>query len=69
MKNLIGLINMIIRLRLYSPENYVVNQYDKLDNLKSKLVFNMELRFQEEKNKLKVISHRLIANNPIKYIR
>ncbi|WP_346870807.1 exodeoxyribonuclease VII large subunit [Clostridium sp. UBA5119] len=57
--------NMLNRLLLYSPENYVVNQYDKLDNLKSKLVFTMELRIQEERNRLKVISHRLIGNNPL----
>ncbi len=57
--------NMLNRLLLYSPENYVVNQYDKLDNLKSKLVFTMELRLQEERNRLKVISHRLIGNNPL----
>ncbi|GEM_PF-3087585 len=56
---------MLNRLLLYSPENYVVNQYDKLDNLKSKLVFTLELRLQEERNRLKVISHRLIGNNPL----
>ncbi len=60
-----SLDSMFNRLRLYSPENYVVNQYDKLDNLKSKLVFTMELKLQEERNRLKVISHRLIANNPL----
>ena len=57
--------SMFNRLRLYSPENYVVNQYDKLDNLKSKLVFTMELKLQEERSRLKVVSHRLIANNPL----
>lgn len=60
-----SLDSMFNRLRLYSPENYVVNQYDKLDNLKSKLAFTMELKLQEERNRLKVISHRLIANNPL----
>lgn len=57
--------NMLNRLLLYSPENYVVNQYDKLDNVKSKLAFTMELRLQEERSRLKVISHRLIGNNPL----
>lgn len=57
--------SMFNRLMLYSPENYVVNQYDKLDNLKSKLVFTMKLKLQEERNRLKVVSHRLIANNPL----
>jgi exodeoxyribonuclease VII large subunit len=57
--------SMFNRLRLYSPENYVVNQYDKLDNLKSKLVFTMELKLQEERSRLKIVSHRLIANNPL----
>jgi exodeoxyribonuclease VII large subunit len=60
-----GLNNMLNRLRLYSPENYVVNQYDKLENIKSKLVFTMELKLQEERNRLKIIRHRLIANNPL----
>ncbi len=60
-----SLHSMFNRLRLYSPENYVVNQYDKLDNLKSKLVFTMELKLQEERSRLKVVSHRLIANNPL----
>ena len=60
-----GLNNMLNRLKLYSPENYVVNQYDKLENIKSKLVFTMELKLQEERNRLKIIRHRLIANNPL----
>lgn len=60
-----SLDSMFNKLRLYSPENYVVNQYDKLDNLKSKLVFTMELKLQEERSRLKVVSHRLIANNPL----
>lgn len=60
-----SLDSMFNRLRLYSPENYVVNQYDKLDNLKSKLVFTMELKLQEERSRLKIVSHRLIANNPL----
>jgi len=60
-----SLDSMFNRLRLYSPENYVVNQYDKLDNLKSKLAFTMELKLQEERSRLKIVSHRLIANNPL----
>lgn len=57
--------NMLNRLKLYSPESYVVNQYDRLDNLKNKLLFTMKLRLQEERNRLKIINHRLIANNPL----
>ncbi|MEG1256348.1 exodeoxyribonuclease VII large subunit [Clostridium sp.] len=60
-----NLDSMLSKLKLYSPENYVVNQYDKLDNLRSKLFFSMEFKIQDEKNKLSIINHRLIGNNPL----
>lgn len=53
------------KLRLYSPENYVINQYDKLDNLKGRLNFSMKLIVQEEKNNLKILGEKLIAGNPL----
>lgn len=53
------------RLKLYSPENYIVNQYDKLDSLRNKLGFTVEFKLQAEANKLMVINHRLIGNNPL----
>lgn len=53
------------KLRLYSPQNYIVNQYDKIDNMRSKLGFSMKLRLQTENSRLQVINHRLIGNNPL----
>lgn len=53
------------RLKLYSPENYIVNQYDKIDNLKNKLSFFVKLKMEKENGRLQVMNHRLIGNNPL----
>ncbi|MEG0132662.1 MAG: exodeoxyribonuclease VII large subunit [Clostridium sp.] len=57
--------SMLNKLKLFSPENYIVNQYDKIDNFRNKLSFNMEFKLQGEKNRLNIINHRLIGNNPL----
>lgn len=56
---------ILARLKLYSPQNYIVNQYEKIDGLKSKLNFSAKFKLQEEKGRLQVINHRLIGNNPL----
>ena len=56
---------ILSRLKLYSPQNYIVNQYEKIDNLKSKLNFSMKFKLQKENGRLQVINHRLIGNNPL----
>ncbi len=53
------------KLKLYNPQNYIVNQYEKIDNMRSKLGFSMKLRLQKENSRLQVINHRLIGNNPL----
>ena len=50
---------------MYSPEKYIVNQYDKIDNLKSKLNFSIKLILQDEKNKMKIMGEKLVACNPL----
>lgn len=56
---------MAARLKLYSPQNYIVNQYEKIDNFKNKLNYSVKLKLQKENGKLQVINHRLIGNNPL----
>ena len=59
-------IEELLRLvKLYSPQNYIVNQYEKIDVLKKGLDFSIKLRLQKEESRLQVINHRLIANNPL----
>ena len=53
------------KLKMYSPEKYIVNQYDKIDNLKSKLNFSIKLILQDEKNKMKIMGEKLVACNPL----
>lgn len=53
------------RLKLYSPQNYIVNQYEKIDNFKNKLNYSVKLKLQRENGRLQVINHRLIGNNPL----
>lgn len=53
------------KLKMYSPERYIVNQYDKIDNLKSKLNFSIKLILQDEKNKMKIMGEKLVACNPL----
>ena len=59
-------IEELLRLvKLYSPQNYIVNQYEKIDVLKKGLDFSIKLKLQKEESRLQVINHRLIANNPL----
>jgi len=52
-------------LKLYSPYNYIVNQYDKLENLKNKLSFNMKILVNNKNNKLSSIENILNLHNPL----
>lgn len=56
---------MVARLKLYSPQNYIVNQYEKIDNLRNKLNYSIKFKLQKESGRLQVINHRLIGNNPL----
>lgn len=59
-------IEELLRLvKLYSPQNYIVNQYEKIDVLRKELDFSIKLKLQKEESRLQVINHRLIANNPL----
>lgn len=55
-------------LKLYSPENYIINQYSKLDNYKNKLSFITKLAINNKRNKLNNISELLVAHNPLKVL-
>lgn len=57
--------SLFSRIKLYSPQNYIVNQYEKIDNLRNKLGFSIKLKLQQENSRLQVINHRLIGNNPL----
>ena len=64
--NRFNYIEELLRLvKLYSPQNYVVNQYEKIDVLRKGLDFSIKLKLQKEESRLQVINHRLIANNPL----
>lgn len=59
-------LNINLRtLKLYSPYNYIVNQYDKLENLKNKLSFNMKILVNNKNNKLSSIENTLNLHNPL----
>lgn len=55
-------------LKLYSPQNYIINQYSKLDNYKNKLSFITKLAINNKRNKLNNISELLVAHNPLKVL-
>lgn len=56
------------KLKLYSPENYIINQYEKLDNMKNKLNYLMRFVVQQEKGNLQVMGEKLEASNPLKIL-
>ncbi|MBP2023603.1 exodeoxyribonuclease VII large subunit [Clostridium punense] len=52
-------------IKLYSPYNYVVNQYNKLESLKNNLEFNMKISINNKNNKLTNIESTLKSYNPL----
>ncbi len=59
-------INILLKtLQLNNPINYIVNQYNYVDNLKQKLKNNFFSRIMAEKNRLGELNVMLTAYNPL----
>lgn len=56
-------------IKQYSPENFVINQYDRIDNLKEKLNYIMRLSLQREQNKMQLYCEKLISGNPLNILK
>lgn len=56
------------KLKLYSPENYIINQYEKLDNMKNRLSSLIRFIVQQEKSDLQIMGEKLEGSNPLKIL-
>lgn len=59
-------INVLLKtLQLNNPINYIVNQYNYIDNLRQKLDNNISSKLMVEKNRLGKLNVMLMAYNPL----
>ncbi len=52
-------------LRLNSPNNYILNQHNKLEGYRSKLQFLINMNMTRYKSAIDKLNHQLVANNPL----
>jgi exodeoxyribonuclease VII large subunit len=58
--------NLLLKtLNLYSPQNYIVNQYNYIDKLNEVLKHKMIMKLSEEKQRLSKVYALLCAHNPL----
>lgn len=59
-------LNLLLKtLNLYSPQNYIVNQYSHIDKLNQILKHRMIMKLSEEKQRLSKVNSLLCAHNPL----
>lgn len=56
-------------LKLYSPENYIVNQYNYIDKLNETLKNSMNMKLSIEKEKFSKVCALLSAHNPLNVLK